>query len=269
MQRKPRGSNKGAGCLRTKGKVKTCHREDRTPPWTRFPSLPFKGHPSAALIPCVCWTLPALTNQDVPAAAGSARDLKVGSQRGGGKNKQKTKQTTNPTHPGFSRLHLCFKLAKEEAAPRALTWLRGDGYIPQRVPAGRAPTLGDPLFPPGRTPAPAPTGQLYHQPTSASLPSTQCLVGTSQTLAQAFSFLQEFYIGRNRACTGRRCLAHVWGVLHCCPAAPGTLTSNSHCPSHLHTVLLVVPVVTACWKCAASPALSLHCSLHSRHLKQL
>ena len=148
--------------------MKTCHREDRAPLWTRLPSLPFKGHPSAALILCVRWMLPAQTNQDVLGAAGSARDLEVGSRKEGKKNKP----TTQHTPPGFSRLHLCFKPVKEEAAPTALTWLRRDGYIPQWVPAGRALTLRDPLFPPCRTPAPAPTGQLYHLPTTdTGLPS--------------------------------------------------------------------------------------------------
>lgn len=88
VQSKPRGAEP----LWTKGKVKTCHREDRAPLWACFPSLPLKGHPSAVLILCICWMLPARTNQDVLAAAGSTRDLKVGSQIGDQKS---------PAHPSL------------------------------------------------------------------------------------------------------------------------------------------------------------------------
>lgn len=154
----------GAERLRTKGKVKTCHREDRAPLWTRFPSLPFKGHPSAALILCLL----DAASPNKPGCVGSSRKH-TGSQ--GWLSKRGKNPTPHPIPPDFSRLHLCFKPVKEEAAPTALIWLRGDGYVLPRVPAGRAPMLRDPLFPPGRTPAPVPMAQLYHQPTTDNLPS--------------------------------------------------------------------------------------------------
>lgn len=163
--------------------------------------------------------LPAPTNQDVLAAAGSTQDLKVDSEIGG-------KSLSTPL-PAFSRLHLCFEPSKEEAASTALTWLCADGSVLHWGPDRRAPALRDLLIPPCCTQATVPTGQLYCLLTAeVSLPSLHP-VPPGHMLPGFPSCMSFTRRGIGAAQAGAACITS--GVLHFCPTSLGMGCCGSRC----------------------------------------